>query len=79
MKVFYFAQAAELAGCREEVWEIAHPISRGSFWDEIVRRHPGLGGLRPVCRLARNEEYFSDEGTLQPDDEVAIIPPVSGG
>lgn len=79
MKVLYFSQAAGLTGCREEVLDISHPMTSGGFWEEVVRRHPGLAALRSVCRLACNEEYLSAEGTIQPDDEVAVIPPVSGG
>jgi molybdopterin converting factor subunit 1 len=79
MKILFFAQAAQLAGTREEQWEIPSPISPDQFWEELERRHSGTGSLRASCRLARNCEYLSQEGCLHPGDEVAIIPPVSGG
>lgn len=79
MKVLYFAQAAQIAGCREESWETAAPLSLEEFWAELEKRHPGTGSLRASCRIARNREYLSLESELHPGDEVAVIPPVSGG
>lgn len=79
MKLLFFAHAAQFVGCREEHWELASPLSPDQFWSELERRHPGAGALRASCRLARNREYLSPEDWLQPGDEVAIIPPVSGG
>ena len=79
MKILYFAQAAEQARCREEAWEMEAAMTQGEFWAELEKRHPGLADLRPLCRLACNCEYLEPAGVIQPGDEVAIIPPVSGG
>jgi molybdopterin synthase catalytic subunit/molybdopterin synthase sulfur carrier subunit len=79
MRVLYFAQAAEAAGCREEVWEIAGPLSLDAFWEEAVARHPGLAPQRDICRVASGMDYVGPGDVLDPGREVAVIPPVSGG
>ncbi len=79
MKVLYFSNAASLAECREEDWEIDSPISTEEFWAEALRRHPQLAGIHSQSRLASGGEYVSHKGLLDPREEVAIIPPVSGG
>lgn len=79
MRVVYFAGAAAAAGLREEFWETRDPISEGEFWDWAVARHPALGALRHACRLARNQVYLEPGESLHPEDEVAVLPPVSGG
>jgi molybdopterin converting factor small subunit len=40
---------------------------------------PGLADLLPVCRVWRNGEAAELCDRLEADDEVAILPPVSGG
>ncbi len=79
MKVLYFAQAAQIAGSREEIWSVEGPIQLTEFWQEVLRRHPGLETVRPTARVARNHAFANLTDTLLPDDEIAIIPPVSGG
>jgi len=79
MRVLYFAHAAELTGCREEVWEVTAPTSMADFWAEATRRHPGLLGLADTARIACGMEYLGAEGQIDPEKEVAVIPPVSGG
>lgn len=79
MKVLYFAQAGDAAGCREEQWKIDAPLTADGFWAEAIRRHPGLAALRKQCRIATDLTYLLDGENINPDQEVAVIPPVSGG
>lgn len=79
MKVLYFAQAAAIAGCHEEEWDVSCPMSVPEFWREAERRHPGLAALRASCRLASGLRYLAAESTIVPENETAVIPPVSGG
>lgn len=79
MKVLYFAQAAVLAGCREEVWETGRALTHAEFWAEALRRHPGLSEMADRCRLASGGEYVGAGDLMDPDLEAAVIPPVSGG
>jgi molybdopterin converting factor small subunit len=45
----------------------------------LVKALPGLSSLQKSVRLARGETYLQQGEPLQPDDEIAVIPPVSGG
>jgi MoaE-MoaD fusion protein len=48
-------------------------------WTELARRYPALAPHRPFVRAARNGAYAAWEETLVEQDEVAFLPPVSGG
>ncbi|HID07265.1 MAG TPA: molybdopterin converting factor [Armatimonadetes bacterium] len=45
----------------------------------LTRVYPDVKNLLSHCRVARNGEYIQHDDELSPTDEVAIIPPVSGG
>jgi len=79
MKVLYFAQAATVAGCREEEWTMEGIRSLEDFWAEAIRRHPGLSALRSQSRVAAGHRYVGPQDSLSGSEEVAVIPPVSGG
>jgi molybdopterin converting factor small subunit len=49
------------------------------FWNELTARFPELAPMRPTIRLARDGEFLDGSGHVQPGDEIALIPPVSGG
>lgn len=79
MTVLYFAQARRLTGIAADTFEVARPLDADELWAEIARRHPDLVLLRAVVRLARNGEFAGPDERFAPGDEVALIPPVSGG
>lgn len=79
MRVLYFAQAAEIAGCREEIWPVLRTLSASEFWSEAIERHPGLQGMETQCRLAVNQQFLESGNLISPHSEVAVLPPVSGG
>ena len=80
MKILYFSTAATQTGLREETWPLAEPVTLAACWEGLLARHPGLAALRNCCLVARNQEFVRDEETLlQPGDEIALLPPFSGG
>ena len=78
MKILFFAQLRDAAGVSEAVLEDAD-MNAGQLWDALISRWPGLGPLRRNVRLARNGEYAAADEIFRAGDEVALIPPVSGG
>jgi molybdopterin synthase catalytic subunit len=79
VRVRLFAVQRELAGTRELTIDLPEPANVGQAWDALVVRHPVLAPGRDSVRFARNGAY-ADEATMLTDgDEVAMIPPVSGG
>ena len=79
MRVLYFAQAATAAGTSSEDWEKFPGGSASDVWNEAISRHPSLAALKNSSRLARNATHTAENETFEPGDEVAILPPVSGG
>lgn len=79
MIILYFAQARRLAGVASETLSPTSPLGVDALWSELLARHPDLAPLRSVTRLARNGEFANVDAVFFPDDEVALIPPVSGG
>lgn len=79
VRVRLFAVQRELAGTRTLTVELADGATIEDAWEAVVARHPALRPGRPYVRFARNAAYAPPETTLAEGDEVAMIPPVSGG
>lgn len=79
MKVLYFSQASDAAGCREEDWIVERDLTLEEFWAEALRRHPTLEGIARQSRVASGMRYVLRGQQLDRQEEAAIIPPVSGG
>ncbi|MEM8639365.1 MAG: molybdopterin converting factor subunit 1 [Cyanobacteria bacterium P01_G01_bin.54] len=47
--------------------------------DRLIDEHPELAEWREVTRFGVNYEFVASETVLQPEDELVLIPPVSGG
>ena len=74
-----FAIYKEKAGTAELEIKLPDSSTVSDLAAEVLRRHPSL--ISDVARLvvAVNEEYRDHRHRLQEGDEVALIPPVSGG
>ena len=79
IRVRLFAIQRELAGAREIALDLPPGATIEAAWTALVERHPVLAPGRPAVRFARNGEYTDPETALGDGDELAIIPPVSGG
>jgi molybdopterin synthase catalytic subunit len=79
VRVRLFAIQRELAGTREVALELDPPATIEDAWAALVDRYPVLAPGRAAIRFALNSEYAPAETTLGDGDEVAMIPPVSGG
>ena len=73
-----FARLREQAGVDCEQLDLAGGTV-AQVYQALVNRHPGLEPDRAHVRPARNEEFASWEDAVAEGDEVAFIPPVSGG
>jgi MoaE-MoaD fusion protein len=79
VRVRLFAIQRELAGTREVPLELADGADVEAAWAALVVRHPVLAPGRGSLRFARNGDYADPTTALSDGDEVAMIPPVSGG
>jgi MoaE-MoaD fusion protein len=79
VRIRLFAVQRELVGARNLTLELADGATIEEAWASLVEQHPVLAPGRPSVRFARNAAYAAPTTSLEPDDELAIIPPVSGG
>ncbi len=77
MRVLFFAQLKDATGC--DSVEIAPSLNAELLWVELLKRFPKLAAHRANVRLAKNWEYAAPNAQFSDADEVALIPPVSGG
>ena len=74
-----FAGFKEMVG--RDQWELtsAVKLSANELLTRFFQAFPDLDGLKSVTRLAVNHRFASEDVALEPGDELALIPPVSGG
>ena len=78
MRVLFFAQLKDVTGC--DAIELPDPaLNVEQLWAELLGKFPALAAHRAQVRLARTWEYAAPGAVFNRDDEVALIPPVSGG
>ncbi|HTA66239.1 MAG TPA: MoaD/ThiS family protein [Xanthomonadaceae bacterium] len=77
VRLLYFASLRDAAGLDEEGLEIAS-MSLARIYDEARDRH-GFTFPRERLRVARNGAFAEWDGIATEGDEIAFIPPVSGG
>jgi molybdopterin converting factor subunit 1 len=78
MRILFFAHLKDITRCAE-MSLAADRLDVEGLWRELIAVHPGLERFRSSVRLAKNSEYIGADATFAAADEVALIPPVSGG
>ncbi len=79
IRVRLFAMQREAAGMRELRVEVPLGATVDDAWNAVVRTIPTLAPGRASLRFAVNGEYADEDQPLADGDEIACIPPVSGG
>jgi molybdopterin synthase catalytic subunit len=79
VRIRLFAMQRELAGTRSLELALAAGATIEDAWAALVGRYPALAPGRAALRFARNGDYAPPATPLADGDEVAMIPPVSGG
>ncbi len=79
MRVLFFAQLKDATGCDSVELKPVSPLSIEQLWTELLKQFPKLAAHRSSVRVARNQEYALPDARFANSDEVALIPPVSGG
>lgn len=78
IKLLTFGIAQEIIGSRELILEIDDSISVQQFRNELNEKYCTLNSMKSYA-IAINQTYAFDEEILKSGDEVAVLPPVSGG
>ncbi len=79
VNVKFFAMARDIAKTTDALFSMDKSATTEQLLGEVIRRYPGLEKWKPYLRLAVNRSYANENVPLKDGDEVAIIPPVSGG
>lgn len=79
IKIRLFAICRERVGRSEVALEFPPGTSVQAVMDEMASRFPQLGARLDNLMVAVNSEYVSPDFVVHEGDEVALIPPVSGG
>ncbi len=74
-----FAGVREIAGQQEVELDVDEGTTAGGLWERLLTDHPKLTAYTGIIQVAVNQDVVDRGVKLQPDDEVAFLPPVSGG
>jgi MoaE-MoaD fusion protein len=79
IRVLFFGLLKDICGGAEERLEIPAGSTAGSVFDHYAEAFPKLRAMASSIVLARNHEFATPREPLAEGDEVALLPPVSGG
>lgn len=78
IKVKAFGITRDIVGQREMELEMSGENTVSALRKLLNEKYPKMNGLKSLL-IAVNNEYAEDNTPLKSDDEIALIPPVSGG
>ena len=79
VKLLFFATCRDIMGVKEMDYEVDDQATLSELKRQLYVEHPELKSLEKSLSFAVNTEYVDDSIRLCCGDEVAFIPPVSGG
>jgi len=79
IRVLFFGQLREIVGVAEDDADLSEGAQVQDLFERYSRRFPKLAEFRPSIAASVNQEYAEWRARLAPGDEVAFLPPVSGG
>ena len=74
-----FARLRDLAGTGELTRDVSAPATVQTVWNALVAEMPSLVEYERTMSVAVNAEYARMAASVKDGDEVAFLPPVSGG
>lgn len=79
VKVLFFGMLKDIVGAAEEQLNVSEGAQLESIFDHYAERFPRLRQMAGSIVLARNHEFSDVSAHVSEGDEVAFLPPVSGG
>ncbi|MFM7150117.1 MAG: molybdopterin converting factor subunit 1 [Gemmataceae bacterium] len=79
IRVLLFARIKEMFASSSLEIELPEGATVGELRQVLIDRTPHLKPLLDRCRIAVDSEFAIDLLPIQPHNEIALIPPVSGG
>ncbi|MEO8218444.1 MAG: molybdopterin converting factor subunit 1 [Acidobacteriota bacterium] len=79
VKLLLFAVLRDIVGADERDLDLPNGATADDVWQDLRRQHASLEGYATAPMTAINMQYVKSSAVLQHGDELAFIPPVSGG
>ena len=79
MRILFFAQLKDATKCDSVEITVSSLLNVEQLWEALIEKFPALAKHRASVRFAKNSEYTDANANFLNSDEVALIPPVSGG
>jgi molybdopterin synthase catalytic subunit len=79
VRVLFFGQLKDIVGVAQDDAELSDGARVEDLFERYGRRFPKLAEFRPSIAASVNQEYAGWRAPLSTGDEVAFLPPVSGG
>ncbi len=79
INVRLFARLRDIVGAGEIARQVPDGATVRTVWDELTGEFPALRAYQETISAAVNAEYSRMDAAVGDGDEVAFLPPVSGG
>jgi MoaE-MoaD fusion protein len=79
VRVLFFGMLKDVIGCGTDTLTLGEGAVLADVLAHYENKIPKLKDLLPAIAMSVNREYAGPEVRLRPDDEIALLPPVSGG
>ena len=79
IRVLFFGLLKDVCGRAEDRLEVPDDADAGFVFDHYKALYPRLGDMAASIVIARNQEFTTRSQALADGDEIALLPPVSGG
>ena len=79
VRVRLFAALREIVGEEQMELELPAGTTVSGVWDELVRKDQRLASFEGSINYAVNHDFVARETEISANDEIAFLPPVSGG
>jgi len=73
-----FGIARDILGGKQVEFELGEPYTVTHLLEALQQQYPQINGLKSI-KVAVNSEYANNDQLLKTEDEIVLIPPVSGG
>lgn len=78
-RILLFANLAESVGARSVAVALSAPATVSDALDTAAEEYPVIAEMRDHLAVAMGDCYVTSDHTIEDGDEIALIPPVSGG
>ena len=79
VKLLFFASLKDIAGRRELEMELDDASTLQQVTEKLASLYPEIGLMQNSVRIAINQEFADEDSSLNNGDEIAFLPPMSGG